>query len=81
MKRIKEFAVPRGRVPTEVSRAFQLILISLRNLDQAIDPEDSEAIRTAVDDLERRFQRIESASGRQEVVVRKSTEITYSTTY
>jgi len=83
-KRIQEFSVPRERVPPEVARAFQDILVSLRNLDQAIDPKDAEdiaAIRAAVADLEKRFRRVEATPRKPEVVVRRSTEITYSTTF
>ena len=83
-KRIKEFSVPRERVSPEVVRAFQDILVSLQNLDRAIDPEDAEdvaAIRTAVESLEKRIRRVEATPRKPEVVVRRSTEITYSSTF
>ncbi|MXZ00211.1 hypothetical protein F4Y93_06010 [Candidatus Poribacteria bacterium] len=84
-KRVKEFVVPRERVTPEVARVFQSILLSLRRLDAAIeagkDADEIRAIRADIRGLEQKLRRVESTSGRQEVVVRRSTEITYSTTY
>lgn len=84
-KRVQEFVVPRERVAPEVARVFQSILLSLRSLEAAIDdtkdPDEMRAIQTDIRNLEQKLRRVESTSGRQETVVRRSTEITYSTTY
>ncbi|MCY3739901.1 MAG: hypothetical protein OXH00_02655 [Candidatus Poribacteria bacterium] len=84
-RRVQEFVVPRERVTPEVARAFQSILLSLRGLDAAIDDakdtDEVSAIQRDVRNLEQKIRRVESTPGRQEVVVRRSTEITYSTTY
>ena len=83
-KRVQEFVVPRGRVPTEVSRAFQSILISLRNLEEGIDasPEDSgelDSIRAQLQELERSTVRREPEQVR--VVREHRMEISYSSTF
>lgn len=83
-KRVQEFVVPRGRVPTEVSRAFQAILISLRNLETALSdvPEHSEelsSLRASIAKLERSVERREPEQVR--VVREHRMEISYSTTY
>lgn len=61
-KCIQEFVVPRGRVPTEVSRAFQAVLVSLRNLEQKIQalPADSDellALRKELENVKRTLHR------------------------
>lgn len=83
-KHVKEFTVPRGRVPTEVSRAFQDILISLRNLEAALAdvPEHSEelsSLRASLTDLERSVSREQPQQVR--VVREQTTEISYSSTF
>lgn len=56
---VRDFTLPRERVPKEVSRAFQAVQISLKNLERAVEgvaPSDAEAVsalRTEVTALER----------------------------
>lgn len=82
-KCVQEFVVPRQRVPTEVSRAFQSTLISLRNLEQEIKalPADSEelpALRSEVENVKRTVQRLEQQRVR---VVKPKAEISYSSIF
>jgi len=54
MKHVRDFSVPRERVPAEVSRAFQSIQVSLRSLDTVIQTlsDDIDEMRALLNDFE-----------------------------
>lgn len=69
-KCIQEFVVPRQRVTTEVSRAFQSVLVSLRNLERKVlglskTPEAVPELRKEIQTVKETIRRTE----RQQVQV------------
>lgn len=82
-KCIQEFVVPRERVTPEVSRAFQLILVSLRNLEKEIKalPADSDALPALRADLAKLEKRLQRTRQQEVRVVRGRTQRTYSSIF
>lgn len=78
MKHFREFRVPRARVTPEVAQAFEAILVSLRNLDKAIEAQGNAFLEQNTD-IDKERQQLQSELEGLRTIPRKPTAQTTTT--